>query len=429
MKTTFKNWSESVVCHPAERLYPSSEEEISKIIINAKARNQKIRVVGSGHSFTPLVETDSILISLDRLKGLISADKTKLEAEVFAGTKLRDLGPLLHQKGMAVENMGDIDKQSVAGAFSTSTHGTGINFGILSTQVLAITLINGEGEIIRLEKEMHGDEFKAAQVSLGMLGIITRMKLRLLPSYKLNYVAKKSTFDEALANIEKYNAENRNFEFFWFPHTESCQVKFANTTDKKISNETFHKWNGLVMENYALKVVSEISRVFSAPKSMAKLSAAGLSGSDYTNWSYKVFTTDRLVKFQEMEFNIPREFFKAALREMKEMIEAKQIKVHFIIECRFVKQDDILISPAYGRESAYIAVHMYKGMEYKMYFDEAQKIFMKYGGRPHWGKMHFCTKEYLQNQYPKWNVFSEIRKKYDSQNMFLNEYLEKLFKE
>ena len=429
MKTTFKNWSESVVCHPAEMLYPSSEEEIVLIIKNAKARNQKIRVVGAGHSFSALVETNQILISLDRLKGLISVDKNKCEAEVFAGTRLYDLGPLLHQEGMAVENMGDIDKQSVAGAFSTSTHGTGVNFGILATQVLAITLVNGEGEIIRLEKEIHGDEFKAAQVSLGMLGIITRMKLRLLPAYKLNYIAKKSTFDDTLANFEKYNAENRNFEFYWFPNTETCQLKFTNITTKEISNEAFHKWNVLIMENYAFKLLSEIARIFSAPKSISKISAAAVSGADYTNWSYKVFASERIVKFQEMEFNIPREHFKTVLREIKEMITEKRIKVHFPIECRIVKQDDIFLSPAYNRESAYIAVHMYKGMEYKMYFEEVQKIFIKYNGRPHWGKMHFLTKEYFQNQYPKWNMFSEIRKKYDPQNLFLNEHLKVLFAE
>jgi len=427
MSSTWKNWSESVICHPTEIIYPSTEGEISAIIKNAKARNQKIRVVGTGHSFTALVATNSILISLDRLTGLISVDKTNLEAEVFAGTKLYDLGPLLHQEGMALENMGDIDKQSVAGAFSTSTHGSGINFGILSTQVLAITIINGEGEIVRLEKETNGDEFKAAQVSLGMLGIITRMKLKLLPSYKLNYVVKKSNFDDTLANIDKYNAENRNFEFYWFPYTEKCQLKFLNTTDKEISNELFHKWNGVVLENYGLKLMSEVSRIFSAPVSTSKVLAAGVSKVDYTNWSYKVFATVRLVKFQEMEFNIPREHFKTVLREIKEMIVEKQIKVHFPIECRFVKGDDILLSPAHQRESAYIAVHMYKGMEYETYFKEIQKIMEKYNGRPHWGKMHFCTKEYFQKQYPKWSTFNEIRKKYDPQNLFLNEHLAALF--
>jgi FAD-linked oxidoreductase len=427
MKIHFKNWSESVVFNPTAILYPSSEEEIVAIVKLANQKKQKIRVVGSGHSFTPLVETNSVLISLDNLKGAIKMDENLLEAEVFSGTKLHELGPLLLEKNMALENMGDIDIQSIAGAFSSSTHGTGLNFGILSNQVLAITLVNGNGDIVRLEKDKNGEEFKAAQVSLGMLGIITRIKLKLLPAYKLNYVSKKATFEHTLENFEKYNNENRNFEFYWFPHTETCQLKFVNPTQQKPSNEMLYNFNVLVMENYVFKLLSEIARVFSVPKFISKLSAAGVSTVNYTNWSFKVFATKRIVKFQEMEYNVPREHFKTILTEIKELISSKNIKVHFPIECRIAKADDILISPAYGRESAYIAVHMYKGMEYKEYFLEVQKIVEKYNGRPHWGKMHFSKREYFKLNYPKWESFIEIRKKYDPENIFLNTHLNELF--
>ena len=414
---------------PQDILFPENEAEIQEIVRKAQAEGRKIRVVGAGHSFTPLIKTDSIILSLDKLSGIISVDKAEGEAVVWAGTRLKALGEMLHAQGLAMENLGDIDVQSIAGALSTGTHGCGIDFGILATQMISCTIVTASGELLELDARRDPERFKAAQVALGTLGIITRMGLRLDPAYKLKYEARKETFDQVLENLEQYKQENRNFEFYWFPYTETVQTKFINKTDDAPKKGGFGKWlNDIVLENGVFWVISRISRHLPGTfKAMSRLSAWGVSASTKTAWSHQVFATKRLVRFQEMEYNLPADQFPAALREIKEAIETFSFKVHFPLECRFVKGDDIWISPAHGRDSAYIAVHSYKGMPYKEYFGAMEAIFKKYNGRPHWGKMHNRTAEELKELYPKWEDFQNLRRELDPTGIFLNGYMKEVF--
>lgn len=423
------NWSGEVKCHPKEILFPFSEKEISDIVKRAATSGLCVRVVGTGHSFTPVVATDDVLISLDNFQGIEKVDKDNRLVTIRSGTKLKMLGELLFSHGFAQENMGDINAQSIAGAISTGTHGTGINFGSISTQVAALTLVTGTGGTLECSEKQNTELFKAAQVSIGTLGIITKVTLRVVPAFKLKYSSSKEALGKCLNKLEHYKTGTRNFEFYWFPYTETVQVKLLNETKEEVSGgNIFKPFNDYVLENGLFYLLSEWCRIFpSACSGVSAISAWGVSTGIVKNYSHKIFATPRLVKFNEMEYNIPAKHFTAAISEIKEQIEKQKIKVHFPVECRFAKGDDIWLSPAYGRESAYIAVHMYKGMPFREYFAMVENIFKKYEGRPHWGKMHTQSAKELSQSYPKWEEFSKLRRELDPKGVFMNEHLKKIF--
>lgn len=424
----WSNWSGSVTCQPQEILQPSSIAEIQEIVRTCVAKKSTIRVIGSGHSFTALVDNNKTLISLDNLQGVESVDKVNKQAVVWAGTKLKALGEKLLGEGLAQVNLGDIDVQSIAGATSTGTHGTGVTLGSVATQVIEITLVTANGDVLVCSETQNKELFKAAQVAMGALGIVVKVKLQLVDAYKLKYVKEKRNLDECLNNLEKHKTENRNFEFYWFPHTNSIQAKMLNITNEEPMKASFMKYfNDMVLENGAFKVLSEVCRLFPfTSKAVSKISAAAVSSGLDINYSSRIFATPRLVKFQEMEYNMPAEHAVQVINEMRDSINKNNFRVHFPIEVRFVKGDDIYLSPAYQRDSVYIAVHMYKGMEYKTYFDAMETIFRKYNGRPHWGKMHTRTASELVTLYPMWNKFQEIRTQLDSEGLFMNDYLKKM---
>ncbi len=426
---TWTNWAGTAECHPRSFIYPSSEEEIQALVKNAVKEGRGIRIAGNGHSFTKLVETSDLLLSLDKWSGLREVDGSIVE--VRSGTNIKVLGEELFKAGLAQENLGDIDVQSIAGAVSTGTHGTGVELGNLATQVTEITFVNGSGELINCSEEKDRDVFKAAQISLGALGIITRMKLRCVPKYKLELKNIKGDFNDCLKNVDKHNKENRNFEFYYFPYTDVVQMKFSNLTDATPKDGGIGSYlNDIILENGAFKVLSEFSRMVpSQSRNVSKLAGKFVGESQRCNWSHRVFATARLVRFTEMEYNIPAESFQECIREIRKKIDDTQYDLHFPIENRFVKGDDIWLSPAYGRDSAYIAIHMYKGMPYEKYFTDMENIFKKYNGRPHWGKMHFQKAGDLAKRYPKWNDFHRIRKAMDPKGVFMNDYLKSIFGE
>lgn len=430
MSYKVKNWSGSVSFLPESVKMPSSVEEIQSIVKDAADSGKSVRLIGSGHSFTRLIETGNVLVSLDNFQGVVSVDKEKNRAVAKAGTKLKALGEMLFENGLAMENLGDIDVQSVAGAISTSTHGTGVNFGTIATQVVSMELVTGTGEIIQCSESENPEIFKAAQISLGSIGVITKMEIQCVPTYKLKYQSGKKKLQETLDKLDQYN-QNRNFELYWFPYTDTVQTKVSNETTEPDKGDGFGSWfNEMVMENGLFWVLSKMSKYIPGMyKPVSKLSAWGVPATTKIGASHRVYATKRLVRFHEMEYNIPAENFKECLAEVKACIEKENFKVHFPLELRFAKQDDIWLSPAYGRDSAYIAVHMYRGMPYQEYFSAMENIFKKYNGRPHWGKRHFQTPEYLSQTYPKWEDFHRVRKELDPKGIFLNKYLRSVFGE
>lgn len=421
----WSNWSGSVQGTPHQVVQPDSIWELTQRVATYARDGRHVRVVGSGHSFTPLVQTDDVLISLDRMQGIEAIDEERGTVTVLGGTKLKRLGEELLARGLAQENLGDINLQSIAGAVSTGTHGTGVGFGSLSTQLEAITLVTASGEVLECSAEQNPDVFKAAQVSMGMLGVIARVKLRVVPAKVMHYRGLRMELDDVLAHLEQYKRENSHFEFFWFPYTRWVQAKFLNETSRFPDKSTFWSdFNKVVMENWIYGLLSEAVRLFPKLSQKAcKISANSIANIDETNYSYRLFSTPRAVRFQEMEYNIPAEHTVEVIREIQGCIERHRFEVHFPLECRFVHSDDIWLSPAYQRESAYLAVHMYRGMPYQEYFNHVEEIFKHCQGRPHWGKMHTRTAADLAELYPRWQDFRRIRAALDPGGMFLNDYL------
>lgn len=424
----WKNWAHTSESRPAKTFYPTSITDVCSIVKEAAVQNKTIRVVGASHSFTKLVETDDWLISLDRLTGIDKLDKVGNTVTVFAGTRLSELGEELGQRGYSQENLGDINVQSVAGAITTGTHGTGISFGNLSSQVTEIVLVTATGDVLTISEEENPYLLKASLLSLGSLGIIVKLTFKIIQSPVYEFHSYKLEYSKLEAQLEQLIKTNRHFEFYLFPYSDLVQIKTMNMTEQRPQKTTFYHFKNLLLENYLFYFVSECCRFFpKTSKFFSRLSAKGIGTSRIAAHSYQLFATPRLVRFREIEYCIPLQHLTAALREVRLAIERNKYAVHFPIECRTVKADDIWLSPSYERDSAYIAFHMYKGMPYETYFHDMEKIMQKYAGRPHWGKMHSVSADQLSKLYPRLQDFLTVREQLDPNGIFLNDYVAELF--
>ncbi len=424
-----RNWSGFVKFTPRQIFKPASLAELQRLVCDCGRTGRHVRVVGSGHSFTPLMQTDDILISLDNWQGIEMLDVEKGIVKVRGGTKLRRLGEILLLCGLRQENLGDIDLQSISGAISTGTHGTGIKFGTLSTQVEGLTLVTANGELLECSSTLNPDIFKAAQVSLGMLGVIAYVTLRVVPAKHMHLQGRRETLNACFQNLDTYKQENMYFSFLWAPYTDWVHVKFLNETTKSISKGVlWRNFKGNVIKNWVYWGISECCRLFpSLSKPVSQFAGSRNSIKNEVNFSHNLFSIPHMVRFHEMEYNIPAEHIQVVLREIQACIELYRFNVHFPLECRFVRDDDIWLSPAYQRASAYIAVPVYRGMEYAEYFRHIEDIFCRYQGRPHWAKVHTQTAESLSLLYPRWDDFQRIRASLDPCGVFLNSYLQDLF--
>lgn len=424
-----KNWAGNIKWNPSEVVYPSTEKEIQQLVVRAGKEEKKIRLIGTGHSFTALCKTDHILMSLDKYQGLVSVDKDQMQATVKGGTKLGYLGDLLKQSGMAMENLGDIDVQSIAGTISTGTHGTGKQFGTISTQVIALRLINGKGELVDCSPTKNPELFKAAQVSLGVMGVITQITLQCVPTYKLWVQERGENLQTVLPNIEDLVAQHRNFEFFWLPYTQKIVSKTSNVVEGKKVNRSniFSYLNEYLLENGVLYLFCKFAEWFpSQNQNISKLTSKLVTDNSKVHYSHKVYASARLVKFREMEYNIPADVFHEVWNKVVETVNSGNFKIHFPLEVRWVKGDDIYMSPAYGRDSVYIACHVFGKKECMPYFNALEEIFRDYDGRPHWGKMNTLTHTDVKALYPKFPNFLEHREAHDPKQIFITPYLENL---
>ncbi|OAS18897.1 D-arabinono-1,4-lactone oxidase [Paenibacillus oryzisoli] len=426
---TWTNWSGIVQASPQTVLYPESIEAVVDAVRLCRREGRRLRVVGTGHSFTPIAASDDVLISLDHMQGLIEVDVEELTATVWAGTKLKLLGELLFLHGLAQENLGDIDVQSIAGAISTGTHGTGQQFGNIATQVVGVTMVTGAGEVITCTHATHPDLFKAMQISIGALGIIVQVTLRLQTAYKMMYESKRMPLKQCLQELPDIARGHRHFEFYWFPYADPCQLKFMNPTDRAVTSRKVREYVGdVLIENTVFGLLSELCRkVPKLSRMVSRISASQVPVGSKVDYSHRLFATQRLVRFNEMEYNLPAEAMPTVIEEMREKMVKDGYNVHFPIECRYAKGDDIWLSPAFGRDSSYIAIHMYKGMPHEGYFAGMEDIFLKHGGRPHWGKMHSLRSADLAERYPMWQAFCRSREELDPDGIMRNGYLDQIF--
>ena len=428
---TWRNWAENQKAHPQSIESPRDVGELAALVAEASSRGQKVKAVGSGHSFTSAAATDGRMIRLENLSGISHVNRANNQVTVGAGTRLSELNTLLHAEGLALANLGDIAYQTVAGAISTSTHGTGKALTGLAGQVVAMTLVNGQGQIVECSESVNPDILDVGRVSVGALGVISEYTLQAVPSFRLRALEQPMRLDDVLENAHELSAEHDHFEFFWIPHTKWALTKRNNRTDDEL--QPLPKVKGWIektfMENYAFGAVCRVGRA--RPSLIPRLATAlPSSGSrEYVDQSFKIFASPRIVRFYEMEHALPVEAVAPALQEIRAMIERKGYLLNFPVEVRFTKGDDVPLSTAYGRDSAYIAVHMYKGCDYGPYFASVAEIMAKYEGRPHWGKMHFLTNEELSRLYPRWAEFLVVRDQLDPHRTFHNEYLGQIFGE
>jgi FAD-linked oxidoreductase len=426
---TWRNWAGNQKASPLSIDTPRDVGELAALVASAADLGQKVKAVGSGHSFTSAAATNGRMVRLENLRGILHIDRASSQVTVGAGTRLSDLNTLLHAEGLALANLGDIAYQTVAGAISTSTHGTGKALTGLAGQVVAMKLINGQGQIIECSKSVNSHIFDVARVSVGALGIITEYTLQAVPSFRLRALEQPMRLDDVLDNVHDLASAHDHFEFFWIPHTKWALTKRNNRTEDEL--QPLPRVKGWIektfMENYAFGALCRVGRA--RPSLIPRLATAlPSSGSrEYVDQSFKIFASPRIVRFYEMEHALPVEALVPALKEIRAMVDRKGYLLNFPVEVRFTKGDDVPLSTAYGRDSAYIAVHVYKGMECESFFRDVEDILRSYDARPHWGKMHYRDAEELSKLYPRWDEFIALRNQLDPQRTFSNAYTDTVF--
>lgn len=427
---TWSNWAGNQSSRPHAIDRPADEDAVVSIVRRAIDERRTVKAVGTGHSFTSTALTVGHLVIMDSLRRIVDVDREAGTVTVGAGITIGDLNLALHGLGLALPNLGDISYQTISGAIATSTHGTGATLTGLAGQVRALRLVTGTGDVVELTPS-DGPLFGAACVNVGALGIVTQYTLAVVPAFRLRAEEGAQKLDSLLDDLHTHVDGNDHFEFFWIPHTKWALTKRNNRTDEpvptpSISSRWKQWYSKSLMENYAFGAVCEVGR--RRPSLIPRLATALPSSgqSTYVNDSFRIFASKRIVKFLEMEYSIPRENCAAALSSVRQMIDRRGHMVSFPVEVRFTAADDIPLSTAHGRPSAYIAVHMYKGTPWpdvERYFRDVEEIMIGLGGRPHWGKMHFRSASDLSTSYPQWGEFLAARDRFDPDRVFANDYL------
>jgi FAD-linked oxidoreductase len=384
-----------------------------------------MRPVGAGHSFTPLVPTDGDIISLARLSGLVGHDAATLQATFHAGTQLSAMGAPLHEVGQALINMPDIDEQVLAGAIATGTHGTGAGIGGLPSFVTGLELVTASGDILNCDREDNRDVFEAARLSMGALGIVSKIRLQNTRPYRSRRESWILDWEETLAQADHLADTRRNFEFYYIPFSERCFLHTHDITAEDKHATPLHDPNESVQD---LKLIRDYLSWSDTLRGLPiKAIAATMDKEVVVEASWLNYASERNVRFNEMEYHLPREDGLAALREVRQVLERDHKAVFFPIEVRFVKGDDVWLSPFYRRDSMSIAVHRFFEEDYRAFFKAIEPIFRKYGGRPHWGKLNSLGRREFASMYARWQDFAEVRQRLDPAGKFLNPYLASLF--
>jgi L-gulono-1,4-lactone dehydrogenase len=425
----FKNWGGNQRCNPLALHKPDSEEALIALVRAAAEAGEHVKVVGAGHSFTDIACTDGHMVSLDNYRRVLDVNVDAATIKVQAGISIHDLGKVLAGHGLAQPNLGDIAYQSIAGAISTATHGTGQRLGNIATQVKEMSLVTADGSVVDCSRDQNADVYSAARVGLGSLGVVSTVTLQCVPAFVLRSVQTPRGLDEVLEKLDDLTSDNQHFEFFWIPHSNRVLSITNNRTESPPHppGRISAYYNDMLMENHAFGLLQRLGRVNTSwIPPLGRFTAKLLSSREVVDWSHRVFANERLVRFVEMEYALPREFLAPAVRDVRAMIDGKGLRISFPIEVRVAAADDIWLSTANGRDTGYVAVHVYQGLPFEGYFHEVEAIMNGYEGRPHWGKMHYHSAETLRPLYPHWDDFIEVRHRLDPTGVFANAYLDRV---
>ena len=427
-RASWTNWGRNQVCAPAEIRRPATEAELMDLVKQAAANGQRVKAVGAGHSFTSIACTDGVMVDLAGYTRILDHDTATDRVTVEAGIPLHRLSDELDARGLALENMGDIDQQSVSGATQTATHGTGLRFRNLSSQIVGLRLVTADGSVLECSESENADVLDAARVGLGALGLVSTVTLQCVPAFRLHAVEEPMPVEDVLADLDELVATNDHYEFYWVPHTRWALTKRNRRTDEPARpRPRAREWvDDMALNNYAFGVLCRVGRW--RPSLIPRLARIipNTGRLDYVDRSDRVFTSPRKVRFWEMEYGIPREALPEALNRVRKLVDEMGMEISFPVEVRVVAPDDIPLSTAHGRETGYIAVHVYRGTPYDTYFTGVERIMDSYGGRPHWGKLHFQRAETLATRYPRWDDFQRVRSRLDPEGRFANPYLDRV---
>jgi L-gulonolactone oxidase len=427
----FRNWARNQQSRPSAYHQPGSEAEVVALVNDVASRGESLRLVGAGHSWSDIVCTDGHLVNLDRMSRVLAVDQEKHQVTVEAGIRLHALITELADRGLALSNVGSVVEQSIAGALSTGTHGSGIRFGNLATQVIALRLIGGDSSSHDLSSTKKPELFRAARVSLGCLGIVTQVTLQCEPLYDLEEHAWPMPFDEAMESLQKTVDDHEHVKFWWLPHTNKVQAYCANRS------KAARRMPGAVArwfdDSLSMKVIYpgllRTGRLI--PAAIGPINR--MIGKMSFNRTHKVDRYDRILtvpmppRHLEIEFAIDRDDTVEALTQVREMIRREGLRVNFVCEVRFVAGDDGWMSPAYGRDTCQIGGYMYPSKSLDAYFEGFEAIMVALGGRPHWGKDFLMEGDGIRRCYPEYERFAELRRQLDPTGVFENGFIRRLF--
>jgi L-gulonolactone oxidase len=425
----WRNWTGDERCLPAAIVHPRSLAEISMALERATREGWRVRVAGAGHSFSDIACSEGMLIVLDRMQGVLELDRQSGLVRVQAGITIARLNEQLAAHGLALENLGDIDVQSIAGAISTATHGTGARLRNIPSQLASMTLVLADGSTLECSPEHDPELFRAARVGLGALGVVAEVTLRCVPAFTLCGIDGQAPLEHTLAIFEEEALANEHFEFYVFPHSEMALTRTNNRVQgpPRPRGRVFEYANDVLLTNHTFDLLCRAGRRMPGRIPEINRLATRLAGSSKRiDRSDRIFTSPRLVRFTEMEYALPREHTTKAVRSVLDMIEREGFAVPFPIEVRAVASDDAMLSTATGRESGYVAVHMYQGMQWRPYFEAVEQIMDGLDGRPHWGKRHFQTAQTLRARYPDWDRFQVVRAQLDPHDLFANAWTDRV---
>ncbi|WIX80633.1 D-arabinono-1,4-lactone oxidase [Amycolatopsis carbonis] len=429
--TPWSNWAGTAKASPQRVHRPRSTAEVADVVSGIAGSGRRVRPWGSGHSFTAIAVAESDALDLTRWTGIETADLETHRVTVRAGTTIKQLNAELDGLGLAMTNLGDIDAQTIAGAISTGTHGTGARFGGISAQIVGLQLVLADGSVVTCSADERPDLFNAARVGLGALGVITTVTLQCEPSFVLTAQERPEPLEQVLEGFDEFAAACDHFEFYWFPYGKNALVKRNNRQPLGTERRPLSKVRQFVdyelTENVAFGGICRLGRA--VPKLVQPLggfAAQVLSAREYSDLSHRVFVTHRGVRFVESEYAVPRESLLDVLAELRALVPRLENPVMFPVEVRVAAADDIWLSTANGRDSAYIAIHQFVGMPYREYFAGFEAIVAQVGGRPHWGKMHDLDAHTLRTRYPHFDDFLRVRKECDPAGTFTNTYLDRV---
>jgi L-gulono-1,4-lactone dehydrogenase len=422
-------WGRTFRARPARVATPRSTSEAAELVATAGRDGLAVKAVGSRHSFADIAITDGLLLLPDGMTAVRSIDTAAGLVTVEAGLPLRRLNAVLATHGLAMTNLGDIDAQTVAGAIATGTHGTGRASAGLASFVRELELVLADGAVVRCGPARDPDLFAAARVGLGAFGVVTAVTLQVEPAFLLHAREEPRRLDDVLDSFDDLVASNDHVEFYWFPHTDRALLKRNNRVGPPA--RPLRRMRALVddelLSNVAFGAVCHLGRAAPAlVPVMNQVSARALAAREYVDSSHRVFTSKRRVRFAESEYAVPRAGVAPLLRELRAAVDRSEWRITFPVEVRVAPADDVWLSTAACRDTAYVAVHVFRNTSWDGYFPAFEAMAVAMGGRPHWGKLHTRDAAYLTAAYPRFTDALAVRDRVDPARVFGNAYLDRV---